>query len=62
MELVALLLATEYESEILLGVYSSQERAEAAAEAFLEQRSPLRRSESFVYQDVELDSAAEYHW
>lgn len=62
MELVALLLATEFEGEMLLGVYSSQEAAETAAEAYLAQRSPLRRSESFVYHDIQLDGAAEYPW
>lgn len=62
MQLVALLLATDYEGEVLLGVYSSQETAEAAADAFLEHHGALARSESFVYHDVQLDGAAEYHW
>lgn len=62
MQLVALLLAIDYEGEQLLGIYSSQEAAEAAADAFLEHRGALARSESFVYHDVQLDAAAEYHW
>jgi hypothetical protein len=62
MQLVALLLATDYEGEMLLGVYSSEETAQAAADAFLERRGALYAVESFVYRDVQLDGAAEYHW
>jgi hypothetical protein len=62
MQLVALLLATDYEGEMLLGVYSSMEAAESAADAFLEHRGALARPESFAYHYVQLDGAAEYHW
>jgi len=62
MQLVTLLLATDYEGEQLLGVYSSQEAAESAAEAFLIQRGALYEFESLVYRGVQLDGAAEYHW
>jgi hypothetical protein len=62
MQIVALLLATDYEGESLLGVYSSQEAAESAAETFLSLRVPLARYESLVYRAIQLDGAAEYHW
>lgn len=62
MQLTALLIATDYEGEQLLGIYSSQEAAESAAEAFLSLRVPLARSESIVYHEVQLDSPAEYRW
>jgi hypothetical protein len=62
MQLVALLLATDYEGEMLLGVYSSEETAQAAADAFLEHQGSLSGDQSFVYHDVQLDGVAEYHW
>ena len=38
MTVFVLLLATEYEGEMMLGVYSSRERAEAASAAFAAER------------------------
>lgn len=58
-----LMLATDYEGEDLLGVYSSEERAWAESEAFLARRErQLDASEGFVVREVELDADAQYHW
>lgn len=61
-----LLLATDYEGEQLLGVYSSEEAAHAASEGFIARhRSVMGRlygSESFVISEVQLDDDARYHW
>lgn len=58
-----LMLATDYEGEMLLGVYSSEERAWSEASAFLERRGrQLYDSEGFEVREVELDADAQYHW
>lgn len=58
-----LMLATDYEGEMLLGVYSSEERAWSEASAFLERRGrQLHDSEGFEVREVELDADAQYHW
>jgi len=64
MTVFVLLLSTAYEGEILLGVYSSRERAEAASEAWVEARmsGELHGSESFEIRETELDAVAHYHW
>jgi hypothetical protein len=64
MTVFVLLLATNYEGEMLLGVYSSRERAEAASEVWVEsERSgELRGYESFEIRETELDGVADYHW
>ena len=64
MTVFALMLATDYEGEMLLGVYSSRELAEGHAEVFAtDQRSgKLYRSESFEIRETDLDGIAQYHW
>jgi hypothetical protein len=58
MTVFVLLLSATYEGEMLLGVYSSRERAEDASEAFGE----LRGSDAFEIRETELDAVAHYHW
>ena len=65
MTVFVLLLATAYEGEMLLGVYSSLGRAEDASRAWMEdQRSgdPLHGGESFEIRETDLDGVAQYHW
>ena len=64
MTVFVLLLATDYEGEMLLGVYSSRERAEDAADFWAEnERSgKLHGGESFEIRETELDAVAHYHW
>jgi hypothetical protein len=64
MTVFVLLLATNYEGEMLLGVYSSLGRAEDASRVWVEnERSgDLRGSESFEIRETELDDVAHYHW
>jgi hypothetical protein len=64
MTVFVLLLATAYEGEMLLGVYSSRERAEDASEAWMEDRrsGKLHGSESFEIRETDLDGVAQYHW
>jgi hypothetical protein len=58
-----LTLAVDYEGEIILGVYSSHERAQTASEEFIVARvRALARSENFSIRPIEVDSPAEYHW
>ena len=61
-----LLLATDYEGEQLLGVYSSEEAARVASQGFIAQhRSAMGRLysfESFVISETQLDANARYHW
>ena len=63
MTVFVLLLSTAYEGEMLLGVYSSRERAEDASEAFVEDQrgGELRGSESFEIRETELDAVAQHH-
>ncbi len=61
MQLIALLLSTDYEGEMLLGVYSSKEAAESAAEEFLSLRVRLNSFEALVYRAIQLDGKTEYH-
>jgi hypothetical protein len=64
MTVFVLLLATEYEGEMMLGVYSSRERAESASAFFAADRrgGELRTWESFEIRETELDTVAHYHW
>ena len=66
MTVFVLLLSTAYEGEMLLGVYSSQERAEAASKVWVvEWRSgELHVAESFEIRETDLDAVAvaHYHW
>jgi hypothetical protein len=64
MTVFVLLLATAYEGEMLLGVYSSQERAEAASEAWVveERDGELHGAESFEIRETILDGVAQYYW
>jgi hypothetical protein len=64
MTVFVLLLATDYEGEMLLGVYSSLGRAEDASRAFAAERreGELRTWESFQIHETELDAVAHYHW
>ena len=64
MTVFALMLATAYEGEMLLGVYSSRERAEDAADFWVEDQhsGELHGSESFEIRETDLDAVAHYHW
>jgi hypothetical protein len=64
MTVFALMLATAYEGEMLLGVYSSRERAADASRVWDEdQRSgELHGSEYFEIRETDLDAVAHYHW
>ena len=64
MTVFVLLLSTAYEGEMLLGVYSSRERAEDASEAFAADHpdGELRAAESFEIREAELDAVAHHHW
>jgi len=64
MTVFVLLLATDYEGEMLLGVYSSLGRAEDASRVWVEdQRSgELHGSEHFEIRETDLDAVAHYHW
>ena len=64
MTVFALMLATDYEGEMLLGVYSSLGRAEDASRAWvLDQRSgKLHGYESFEIRETDLDAVAHHHW
>jgi len=64
MTVFVLLLSTAYEGEMLLGVYSSLELAEAASEVWvMDLRSgELHGSESFEIRETELDAVAHHHW
>jgi hypothetical protein len=57
-----LTLATDYEGEVVLGVYSSEELAQAASDSFVMERGPLRRSEQFQLHETVVDARAEYHF
>ena len=65
MTLFALMLATAYEGDTLLGIYSSEAAAVAASEGFILAHRPFRvlhGSESFDIREVEIDAAAQQHW
>ena len=58
-----LTLATDYEGEILLGVYSSRELAEAASQQFqIDTEHELEDYEHFVIREVAVDGPAQYHF
>jgi hypothetical protein len=57
-----LTLATDYEGEAVLGVYSSEELAQSAADTFVMKRGQLGRSEQFELHEIVIDACAEYHW
>ena len=53
-------LATDYEGECLLGVYSSAEQAEDASEAYLEESDrEIRHYEQFRIRPISVGAAAE---
>ena len=56
-----LTLATDHEGEMLLGVYSSRELAEAASQQF-QIDTGLEAYEHFVIRDIEVDGPAQYHF
>ena len=65
MTVFALMLATDYEGEMILGIYSSEAAASAASEAYIlahRVRGRLHGSESFEIREIQLDAAAQYHW
>jgi len=58
-----LTLATDYEGEMLLGVYSSQELAEAASQQFqIDTEGGIEDYEHFIIRDIEVDGPAQYRW
>ena len=58
-----LTIATDYEGETVLGVYSSESLAYAACAPFLRSRgSQLSSYEQFRVREIEVDARAEYHW
>ena len=61
MTVFALMLSTDYEGEMILGIYSSEDAATAASESFILAHSPSG-SEILELREVELDAAAQYHW
>ena len=65
MTVFALMLATDHEGEMILGVYSSEASASAASEAFILAHRPrgmLHGSESFEIREIQLGAAAQYYW
>jgi len=55
-----LTLATDYEGECLLGVYSSAEQAEDASSAYLEECDrEIRHSEQFLIRPISVGAPAE---
>ncbi len=61
MTLFALMLSTQYEGEMILGIYSSEEAATVASESFILAHSPSG-SETLELREIQLDAAAQYHW
>jgi hypothetical protein len=61
MTVFALMLTTDYEGDLILGIYSSEEAATAASEAFFLAHRPSS-SQTLELREVELDAAAQYHW
>jgi hypothetical protein len=58
-----LTLATDYEGEMLLGVYSSRELAEAASQQFqIDIEYGPEDYEHFVVREVAVDAPAEYRF
>ena len=58
-----LTLAIDHEGEMLLGVFSSRELAEAASQQFqIDTEHELEAYEHFVIRDIEVDSPAQYRW
>jgi hypothetical protein len=58
-----LTLATDYEGEMLIGVYSTRELAEAASQQFqIDTEHELEAYEHFVIRDIEVDGPAQYHF
>jgi len=61
MTVFALMLSTQYEGEMILGIYSSEDAATAASEAFFLAHRPSG-SEIIELREIQLDAAAQYHW
>ena len=61
MTVFALMLSTEYEGEMILGIYSSEDAATAALEAFFLAHQP-GDSELLEIREIQLDAAAQYNW
>lgn len=57
-----LTLATDYEGEVVLGVYSSEELAQAASDTFVMERGPLHQFEQFQLYEIVVDARAEYRF
>jgi hypothetical protein len=58
-----LTLATDHEGEMLLGVFSSRELAEAASQQFqIDTEHELEAYEHFVIREVAVDAPAEYRF
>jgi hypothetical protein len=61
MNVFALMLTTEYEGDIILGIYSSEDAANDALEAFFLAHQPSD-SELLEIREIQLDAAAQYNW
>jgi hypothetical protein len=61
MTVFALMLSTAYEGDMILGVYSSEDAATDALEAFFLAHQPSD-SELLEIREIQLDAAAQYHW
>ena len=65
MTVFALMLATDHEGEMILGIYSSEDAATAASEGFIlahRPRGKMHGAESFEIREIQLDAAAQYYW
>lgn len=61
MTVFALMLTTDYEGDMILGIYSSEDAATAASEAFFLAHG-TRGSETLELREIQLDAAAQYNW
>lgn len=59
MIMYVLLGETDYEGDTLLGVYATQEAAEAAYQVWI---ADQQRFDGHRVQQVEVGAAAQYHW
>jgi hypothetical protein len=56
--MIVLAISTRYEGEEIIGVYSSQEEAEAAATQYESQKGNLSENQQFAYLEFELNAPA----
>lgn len=61
MTVFALMLSTAHEGDMIIGIYSSEEAATVASEAFFLAHNPSG-SETIELLEIQLDAAAQYHW